>query len=64
MAKHIIDRPRKTNSGSRVKAYVGIDRADGAPGRREQALYRTATDARDHGQRLREFARIERDAET
>ncbi|MDE3079260.1 MAG: hypothetical protein KGI94_04435 [Paracoccaceae bacterium] len=63
MAKHIMDRPRTTDSGSRVKAYLGIDRAEHAPGRREQALYRAATDPRDHGQRLREYTRIERESD-
>lgn len=62
MSKHVVDRPRSGGESERVKPYLGIERENGGPGRRERALQRAAS-GRDHGQRVREFLRIER-AET
>ena len=61
MGKHVIDRPRSGGQSERVKPYLGIERESGGPGRREKALYRGASSGGDHGQRAREFLRIERE---
>lgn len=62
MSKHIIDRRRSRAEGERVKPYLDIERSSGGPGAGERAMHRGAADGRDHGQRLREYVRIEREA--
>lgn len=60
MTKHIIDRPRRTGGGNRLRAFLAIDQAENTPGPRERRLYRRGEQARGAGLRLREYLRIER----
>ncbi len=61
MSKHIMDRARTAPAGGRTKHYLALQRAeDGGLSVKEQALVKGHSTGRDDGQRMREFARIDR----
>lgn len=60
MGKHIIDKPRKTGQGDRLRHYTKLDReVSGRPAPQTEALLRAP---RDHAseEKLRRFAEIQR----